>query len=472
MAHQAREVEEALPLRARAEWWSPGTGKTLPVLAQAAELAGFAEIHRCLVLAPKGVHSNWILHEAAKHLHPHQLPRRLAWSTERASTRDHRAAAAATLKGHGALVAMSYDSAMTDAGTEFCQRFLKEAPAMLVVDESHRVKTPGAARTKRVRAMAAHAARVRVLTGTPCDNSPFDAYSQVAILDPAAWAPLGISNAAAFRAYFGLWEKGYNRTQGREYASLKGYRNMEQLQEVMLRYGRRVHLADVVDLPPQTRSRVYFDMTGPQRKVYDQLREELRAILPDSSEASCLHKMVLLTRLRQVAAGYVPADDDRVLRELVPADRNPRLAALEEVLEDHPGQALVWCVRDADVDQVLTRLPSAVRYDGRDDDTAREAALAAFRAGSVRTLVSKPSVGGVGLTLNEAVTSVYYSSDFNLTDRRQSEARNYRRGQERPVHVVDVVAERSVDEYVLAKLGAKRQLSAELLGDDPDAELI
>lgn len=474
MPHQAAEIEAARAAPARAQFWDAGTGKSLPVLAQAADLSARGQVRGTLVLAPRGVHSNWIDHEARKHLDPACFGgRTLAWSTERSGSKEHRERAQYLLDSdQPSLVAMSYDSAMTEAGTLFLQRYLKSRPCLLACDESHRVKTPGAKRTKRVVAMSRHAPYRRVLTGTPTDNSPFDAYSQLLVLDPRAWHDLGCGTFSAFKAYFGVWEQGH-ASGGRQFQQLKSYRNLDRLREVMARYGSRVRLEEVIDLPPRTASRVYHEMAPAQRRAYDSLRTQLFATLDDGSEVTCALRVVLLTRLRQVAAGYVPGDDDRRLRLL--ADPNPRIAALLSAIEDHEGQALVWCVRDQDVDLVLAALRgqgmTAVQYDGRTSDADRETALGLFRSGKSRFFVGKPAAGGIGIDLVQARTVFNYSYDFNLTDRKQSEARARRKGQEHPVTVVDVVAERSVDEYVLKKLSEKNRVSADLLGD-PDVALI
>lgn len=491
--HQLAEFQVGREQPKRALWWDPGTGKSKPVIDLALDLAQRQILDRVLVLAPKGVHTNWVDHEVPKHA-PEGAIRAFAWSTEQSSRKWHqdtvrcfvdqipyqptleharRFGLTPMFRKKPWLVAMSYDSAMTEAGTKFCQKFLKDWPCLLVVDESHRVKAPNAARTKRVLAMSKHAAWVRVLTGTPCDNSPFDAYSQVKIMDDDAWRDLGCSNFTAFKAHFGIWEQvcyGANPVP-----KLTSYRNLDQLKAVMERYGARIRLQDVVPVPEPRPSRVYHELTPSQRRVYDGLKEQLFATLDDGSEVTCQLRIVLLTRLRQVAAGYVPDDDERKLRLL--ADPNPRILALLQAVEDHPGQALIWCVRDKDVDLCLAALrseygpKSAVQYDGRTSDSDREAALAAFRGGSATYFVGKPSAGGVGITLTQARTVIYYSSDFSLTDRKQSVARAVRRGQEHNVHVVDIVAERSVDEYVLKKLATKNHVSADLLGD-PDVGLI
>ena len=47
-------------------------------------------------------------------------------------------------------------------------------PMALILDESHRIKTPGAKITRAIHALRTHAARRYILSGTPVANKPED----------------------------------------------------------------------------------------------------------------------------------------------------------------------------------------------------------------------------------------------------------------------------------------------------------
>ena len=53
----------------------------------------------------------------------------------------------------------------------------------LVLDESHRIKTPGARVTRAVHALRVNAAKRYIMTGTPVANKPEDLWSQCFFLD-------------------------------------------------------------------------------------------------------------------------------------------------------------------------------------------------------------------------------------------------------------------------------------------------
>jgi SNF2 family DNA or RNA helicase len=67
--------------------------------------------------------------------------------------------------------------------------------------------------------------------------------------------------------------------------------------------------------------------------------------------------------------------------------------------------------------------------------------------------------------LTEASTVVYYTNDFNLDTRSQSEDRCHRIGQLNPVTYVDLICEKTIDEKIVEALRGKINISAQVLGE-------
>ena len=76
---------------------------------------------------------------------------------------------------------------------------------------------------------------------------------------------------------------------------------------------------------------------------------------------------------------------------------------------------------------------------------------------SLRFFVGNPAAAGLGLTLisGENDVMVYYSGTHAYIDRAQSEDRAHRIGQTNSVTVVDLVAEKTVDELIMASIREK-----------------
>lgn len=475
-SHQREEFESHRDDEYRALWWEPGCGKTKPIIDTAAHLFRTGQARNVLVLAPDTVHTQWTRDEAPAHLIDELRPtaRAFAWSTQRSTTKRFRRDFEDFLAyGRGLrFLAMSYDSLMTDRGAQAAKAFLTSAQSMLVLDESHRIKTPGAKRTKRVLALSRYAPRFRrVLTGTPITNRPFDLYTQCKFLDPQVWSRRGIRGAVAFRNHFGVWAQrsaGPNRT----YPKLLFYQNLDELGEVATSMGRRLLKADVLDLPPQLYERRLFRLAPDQRRMYDELASEYRAWFGDGSTVTAAEAIVRRTRLQQVCSGYLPADMEAQLRPLVPREKNPRLRAFLDLVEDTPGQATLWGKYDVDVDGMCWALdqlrpePGYVRFDGRTKPAERVRAVDSFRKGLVQFFVGKASAAGTGLNLQVASTGAFYNNTDDLGERVQAENRIHRPGMpDAPATYFDLVGEDTVDEDIVRNLRDKFDTAACVMGD-------
>ena len=89
-----------------------------------------------------------------------------------------------------------------------------------------------------------------------------------------------------------------------------------------------------------------------------------------------------------------------------------------------------------------------------------------------RFFVAIPVTGGYGLTLTAAKYVIYYSNNYNLEVRRQSEDRAHRIGQTKNVVYIDIMAENTIDDKIVVALKSKIELSAKTLGDNPQKWLI
>ena len=89
-----------------------------------------------------------------------------------------------------------------------------------------------------------------------------------------------------------------------------------------------------------------------------------------------------------------------------------------------------------------------------------------------RFFVGNPTTGGYGLTLTQAKYVVYYSNNYNLEVRLQSEDRAHRIGQTKNVVYIDIIAKDTIDERIVKALKEKQYLSAKTLGDKAKQWLI
>ncbi len=471
--HQRDELDISRNLEPRGLWWEMGVGKTKPVIDTVAHLAAAREITGLAVLAPAGVHENWVYNELPKHLHDGvaEVTRSKIWHTKKAKAQYFRKDFEKLLAHEGfAILTMTYDSLMTDAGAVAMKAFLKSRPCMYVADEATVFSRPGAKTTKRVLASAEYARWKRVLNGTPVADSPFQAYSQVRFAKRHAWRDAyEIANYEDFKHFFGRWIVQQSKDGKRMWPQLVNFKRLQMMHEVMDSIGSRLLKVDVLDLPPKSYQKIYYELTSSQQRMYDQLKKSMYATFPDGAEVTAALAIVQLTRFQQICSGYLPADDESELRR-IDERAHPRLDVLRELLLTVPRKAIVWAKYDIDVDEISQlcrklKMPSVV-YDGRTSAEDRQLAIERFQNGDAQFFIAKPSAAGMGLTLTAADVVIYYNNAYSLSKRLQSEDRAHRIGQERPVLYYDIIARDTVDEKILDSLRQKRVLAAMVTGDE------
>lgn len=492
--HQSEDFEASKDLPGYARFWEQGTGKTRPTIDEQMYHVLGGRVNASLVLAPNGVHSNWVHKEWPMHM-PGEFAagvRTFEYQSDRADTVWHKNAVREVLYGSKIpFVAMSYDALMTKGGLEMAQHLLKRRRCFLVGDEAHRFKDPSTKRTKRVLAASKWAPYRRVLTGTPVTESPFNAYSIMKFVDENYWMPYRLSTYTTFRAMFGIYGKGFASDEQKrrlaargdmDLSNCVGYQNMDLLTDALSSHSSRLLKEDVLDLPPKLYTQYDHYLTPTQRRLFDELREALIAEL-DGGTITTGMALTELLRLQQITCGHVKMDDG-TFRQF---DPNPRLQLLSNLQADIPHRHIVFCRFTQDVDDCLAASKKnglrAVRYDGRDDTQARNDAVERFQElprsdpRAYDVIVANTQALSEGRTLTEAKTVVYYSNGWSAIQRLQSEDRAHRLGQDgaplpgldggHGVHYVDIVCPGTPDEKIVKAYRNKQTLSEKVLGDNP-----
>lgn len=436
-----------------------GTGKTWVTLAESERLFAAAAISGLLVVALNGVHRNWIEREIPQHL---SLPHRaLLWESSRAHTRSFLAAADAILIPSPdtlRILAINVESFSRppNAAIALAERFLASGRILMAVDESDTIKTPSATRTRVLWRLGRRAAYRRILTGTPVSETPLSAYAQFKFLSPIL---LGFNNFTAFKAHFAEWTQ--RRTaNGREYPELIRYRNLDELKRLIDANSFSVRKRDCLDIPEKVYQVRPVELPEAQRKIYRDVARKLVVELK-SGTLTLAHALTRLTRLAQVAGGFLPTDDEESAAPI--SSRNPKVESLLSYLADLPAdvKTIVWCRFVPEARAVATAIGAeATRYWGEISNADRAEAVTRFQSPSgPRVFVGTQRAGGRGLTLTAASQVVYFSNSYSYTDRIQSEDRPHRHGQRNVVTYTDLVATGTIDEKLVSVLAGKKELS-------------
>jgi SNF2 family DNA or RNA helicase len=483
--HQLALFTETRDLKSHAILWEPGLGKSKGAIDIFAYQFEKGAINAVLIVAPNGVHRNWISDELPKHLPDRVMAktRTMFWQTKKSGTVKHKEDfVGLTLHDGLAVFCISYSAFVTKAGKAAVWKFMQRRDCFYIADEAHNFKTPKAQRTKSIVASGRYCKFKRILTGTPCEK-PFDLYSQLRFLNPSFWRPYQMNSFEAFKQYFGVWEhKGppkiepgdprYRRHMKQPgWDELLSYKNVDECADILATVSDRRLKEDVLDLPPKLYTKIHFDMTPKQKRMYEQLRDQYILELEAGDEDIDL-ALVRLLRMQQIACGYRSTGIDEPTEAC--DDTNPRLDAAVDYLQALPHQAIVWARFRQDIDQLVDALGAnqCARYDGAVTDDECEQAKLAFNAGTKQFFVANPARGSEGITLNGAKTAMFYSNSFKLLQRIQAEDRCHRIGQDGTDHAegfgvlyVDLLANNTVDEKIVESLRNKYDLAAQLTGD-------
>lgn len=467
--HQQDEWDRHRDDDARALLWQMRTGKTKSTLDLACYRHKKGDITGVLVIAPNGVHCNWIRRQLPQHMWETVPYIAHAWQASEAHKPEHAASLERVLSCRGealAVLAVNSESIIHDKPAKIIARFLRrhQGKCMLVVDESHDFRSPGSKRTKRARSLKKYCKVRRILTGTAVSNSPLAAYSQFELLENHA---LGFENFADFEGHYAYYVQ--ERTKGgRSYERLDHYRNLDDLQGRMARWASVVLREDVDDMPDLVMDERTVVLPEAQMKAYRTLLKEMILELEDGGEVEAIDGGARLVKLQQMLGGFV-VDVDGQVRELVSDDENPRLQAMLDEVRSSDGKAIVWCKYREDLRRVVRALAAegirCVEYHGAVHSQAkRQQAIDDFNNDpSVRVFVGQPKAGGQGLDLSAADLILWYSHTFDLIERDQANERATQIGG-KTVTIKDFVTPGTVDEYILANLGEKRSVSESLAG--------
>lgn len=468
-AHQRLCVDEYGLAAAWGHFHEQGTGKSKTAIDTAAGLVVRGLIDGVFIVAPSGVHRNWIVEEMPKHW-PSDIPETefFCWYTDKAQAQFFQKKYANFKAYQGCKVlSISYDGMQTKQGKKVAWDFLRKRKRLYILDESARIKTPSAKRTRTAIASSVYAPYKRILTGTPIANSPFDVYTQIRFLDPKFWErELNIGSFSAFKNHYAQFETiKFNK---KSFEKLVAYRNLDELHEILKKISDRVLKEDVLDLPPKLYSASNFELTNKQKEAYTSVKDEFMLFLESGELVTAALAIVRLLRLQQITSGFIRHEGNTV--KIIPRKVNPRIHLLKEHLCDLPHQSIIWARFHFDVDSAAeaSRLAgrTPVLYDGRTSEFERIAALNAMKNGTAHDFIANPAAAGEGLTITEAKSTFYYSNSFNLTHRLQSEDRNHRIGQDQSVTYTDLVANNTIDEYIRNSLISKHDVSQQILGDE------
>ena len=450
--HQRKAFYMSRDKKAFALLMEQGTGKTKVIIDNAAYLYSKGEINSLVVIAPNGVHRNWVK-EVSTHI-PDWCPHKTFYyssgmNKKRIEEFNEVHSSTLDLK----IFTFNVEAFVSQKAIYYMQKILVSGNVMLVADESSRIKRPGAKRTKIITKFGKQAKYKRIMTGTPVTKGAEDVYSQFKFLDPQI---LGYDSFYSFKARYCIMGGFENR-------EVVSYQNIEELTRNIEGHSFRVLKKDCLDLPDKIYQRHYVEMTPKQKKIYQNMKKSFVAEL-EGQTIEAPEAITRLLRLQQILCGWFPTEEGISKID----EKNPRIEALKEILSDIDSKVIIWARFKADLRAIERALGDlAVSYHGDVTSDARELAVSRFQDDpKIKYFIGNPQSGGIGLTLTAADYAIYYSNSFDLEQRMQSEDRCHRIGTKNNITYIDIEARKTVDSKIIKALREKKNI-ADVITKDP-----
>ena len=462
--HQKDALKKCWNKEAFAIFAEMGTGKTKIALDNACILYNRGKIDRLLVVAPKGAYMNWVDLEIPTHVPDYIEKNVLAWkSTTSAKYRVQLKNIMDLSDYRLKIMVMNVEAFSTKKGLEFAKLFLI-GKAMMIVDESTTIKNPQAKRTKNILSLAKETKYRRIMTGSPVTQSPMDLWAQMDFLDPEI---LGQQSYYAFRTRYAVVITANAAGGTHKYQKIVKFKNLAQLGQLVSPHSYRILKKECLDLPDKVYTRREVELTDEQQLAYNDMKSNAMAVLQGQS-LTAVNVLTQLIRLHQITCGHMKTDRGETLNL-----KNNRLDELMQILGETTGKVIIWANYIHDIKRIEKAISeeygssSCCTYYGATPQEERQKCINAFQGKtSIRFFIGNTQTGGYGITLTAASTVIYYSNNYDLEKRIQSEDRAHRIGQKNAVLYIDLVAKGTVDDKIIKSLRNKVNIAKEISGEE------
>lgn len=524
--HQVRAFNFARQKEAFALFMEMGTGKTKTTIDLACDMYRAGEINAVLIIAPNGVHTQWIREQLPIHCSVPYFGVAFKSTASKALKNDIHKICTEPFDGLKFLAvnveAFSYQTYMS-----IFFHFVTEHNTFVVIDEATAIKNPDAKRTQNIiRGLSACKWRGKsliaceplsvkraILTGTPITNSPFDIWAMAEFLQPNFFN----RTYFAFKAHYGI-QRQIDVHQGqlirkvsvplkleeiksiyemdtlaacqkfgmresdveyiKQYKPEHSYKHLDELKERIKEFAFFVTKDECLDLEPKIYKRRVVEMSDEQKASYLGLENEFITEYA-GKELSVLNKVALYTRLSQIAGGFFPfAEEDEETgefnKDIIPFAKNPKLDALLEDIDliDYPAVVVTRFTAEAKIiyNTLCKRGDLQVGcYIGELKEPKDP--IQAFKDGYLHVLVANERMISKGHNLQNAHNVLFYSNSYSLEERLQTEDRIHRSGQTEKCLYIDYIADGTVDMKVYASLRSNKKLLDYIRGVSVDTFL-
>ena len=425
-------------------WSFMGSGKSVSTLTAIDNLSLLEDVYPVLVIAPKRVaRSTWPA-EIQKWSHLNHLRA----SVIEGSPKQRIAAVAKDAE----IFTINYESLpwlVDHLDGEWPYR-------MIIADESTRLKgfrtRQGGKRARALGLVAFRSERFIGLSGTPVSQGIIDIWGQ------AYFADRGARLGKSFTAFKDRWFRSIRVGQNAFAVKLEPYAHSQKEIE-----------AKLADICLSLDARDHFDIAAPIVNTirvtlpedayyqYQEMEQEMYVSLHDVEAQNAASKTI---KCLQMANGSLYIDDKGNWEEI----HDQKLEALDSIIEEAAGMPILVVYNfKSDLARLQKRYHQGKVMD-QDPNTIID-----WNAGKIPLLFLHPKSAGHGLNLQDGGnTLAFFSLDWNLEERLQvieriGPVRQAQAGHNRPVFIHYIIADKTIDEVVLARVDEKRSVMESLM---------
>lgn len=362
--------------------------------------------------------------------------------------------------------------------------------SMIICDESHRMKERNTQWTRNIKMLGCWTGYKHIMTGTGFINRPDEMWSPLNFLDSKTYG-----SYQRFRKVFCEIEdwSGFEKVVGVKPEMLETFRHMRKT------LGPRRMMTEVhknVSEPIYTP--VEVDLNPTQRRMYSELKTQLRALDQAGMAIDTPNVLSLLNRLRQICVAtpekygeYYDEGQERWIQQIRLIEPSSKLDAVEEILEglewddEHKQQTVVFSNFKDPLLLLQKRLDARfAEAEKNAEDGTRWRYLRLLQTQNEEQryklwhdiwpmkqhgiFLTTLQLGSESINLSSAQHAIFLDRSWSPKDNMQAVARIFRPGQTGIPNIININARGTTDQRVEQANRDKLNWFNQIFGDDED----
>ena len=308
----------------------------------------------------------------------------------------------------------------------------------VIMDESHRVKDPGAQQTKFAKGIASGKEWIVLLSGTPVVNRPGDLVSQLSIME-------------RLNEFGGMVKFMQDYGSGENLDVL----SKELYSRCMI---RREKSKVLTQLPDKTRVDLIVDISN--REEYSLAASDLAQYLreyKDCTDREIRRKMRMKALIKFMT-----------LRSLSGKGKVKQTVDFIRVFLESDKPLILFCAHHEIVDEIRKAFPEAVSITGRESMQQKQFAVDSFQQGARKLIICGIKAAGVGLTLTASSNVAFIELPWTYADCCQCEDRAHRIGQKDNVTCYYILGRNTIDTRLYDIIHKKKSIANQIMNSEDD----